>query len=158
VTQPPAPTEESEPASPADDPDIPDEEILYRRLSYDNGDWVTTHPVTGERRPVSGAFQPDYDGLSVFRRSLLLANDPPLSARDVMVDPQNLVVGFTVGDVRSINLGVIDDPWPKDVRDPDHPRYGAHALILGLNGLSKGARIKQQRRLATLPSMRFVHG
>lgn len=143
---------------PADDPGIPDEEILYRRLSYDNGDWVTRHPVTGERRPVSGAFQSDGDGLSVFRHSLLLANDPPLGARDVVVDPQNLVVGFTVADVRSISLGVMDDPWPKDVRDPDHPRYGAHALILGLNGLSKSARIKQQRRLATLPSMKFVHG
>lgn len=141
-----------------DDPDIPSDEILYRRLSYDGGQWVVLHQVTGERRASSGGFTPDTDGVSVFRRTLLGALDPPLGPADVALRPDDVVVGFTVGDVRSLRLGVIDDLWPKDVPDPDHPRYAAHALIVGLDDLGKKARIRTQKKLTVVPSMRFVRG
>ncbi len=147
------------PALPDDDPNIPDDEVLYRRLSYDNGAWVVKHAVTRQRvRPTSGAFNPDPDGVSVFRHACLLALLPPLGPSDLVVSPENVVVGFTVGDVRSLNLGVKDDPWPIDVPDPDHPRNAAHALIIGLNGLGRNARSRQQKLLAEVPSMKFVHG
>jgi hypothetical protein len=153
-------TEEPEaPGASGDDPSIPDDEVLYRRLSYDNGDWVVRHLVTGERvRPTSGAFNPDPDGVSVYRQSRLLALTPPLSAADLVVSPENIVVSFTVSDVRSIRLGVRDDQWPQDVPDLAHPRNAAHALIVGLNELGKSVRRKQQGKLANVPSMKFVHG
>jgi hypothetical protein len=142
----------------ADDADIPNDDVLYRRLSYDGGAWVVYHPVTGQRRASSGGFTHDTDGVSVFRQSLLLAHNPPLDPSNVALRPDDVVVGFTVGDVRSLQLGVRNDLWPKDVPDPDHPRYGAHALILGLGDLGKSARVKKQKKLVDLPSMTFVHG
>jgi hypothetical protein len=67
-------------------------------------------------------------------------------------------VGFSVDDVRALDLGVRDDAWPEDVLDPKHPRYAAHALIVGLEALGKNARIKRQQKLAESQSMSFVHG
>jgi hypothetical protein len=72
--------------------------------------------------------------------------------------PDDIVVGFSVADVRSLRLGVRNDLWPKDVIDPDHPRYCAHALIVGLGDLGKSARIKIQKKLVSIPSMSFVSG
>lgn len=143
MTQEPEP---EQPALPEDDLGIPNDEILYRRLSYDNGDWIVRHLVTKQRvRPTSGAFNPDPDGLSVYRDTRLLVLVPPLGPADLVAGPESVVVGFTVGDVRSLRLGVKDDPWPVDVPDPEHPRNSAHALITGLNALGKNARIRQQK-------------
>jgi hypothetical protein len=142
-----------------DDLSIPDDEVLYRRLSYDNGDWIVRNQITGERvRPASGAFKPDEDGVSVFRQSILQQARPPLGPQDVAVTAENVIVGFSVGDVRSLSLGVRDDAWPQDVPDPKHPRYAAHALIIGLEAVSKNARIRCQKQLAELRSMTFVSG
>ncbi len=142
-----------------DDPGIPDEEVLYRRLSFDGGDWVVKDPVSGERiRPSSGGFDPDTDGVSVFRRTLLLELEPALGPVDVALRPNDIVAGFTVADVRSLSLGVRNDLWPRDVEDPEHPRYAAHALIVGLDRLGKNARKRCQKRLAAVPSMKLVHG
>ena len=148
-------TEQSEQFQPPeDDPNIPDDEILFRRLSYDGGAWVAIRKDTGARRPSSAGFDPDTDGLSVFRQAVLLAQDPPLGPADV----GEIVAGFTVADVRSLRLGVKDDPWPKDVQDPDHPRYAAHALITGLVELGRSPRRRRQKELVEVPSMRIVHG
>lgn len=149
--------EQSEPHE-GDDPDIVGDEILYRRLSYNGGAWVVNNEVTKERRPSSAGFKHDTDGISVFRRSLLLAYDPPLRPSDVGMTPDDIIVGFTVADVRSLHLGVRDDLWPRDVIDPDHPRYCAHALIVGLGELGRSAQNKLQKKLAALPSMTFVCG
>ncbi len=154
-------TEQPEESAPVedDDPSIPDDEILYRRLSFDGGDWVLRDRISGERvRPVSGGFDPDTDGVSVFRRDILLKLEPPLGPADVALRPDDIVVGFTVADVRQLRLGVRDDPWPKDVLDPEHPRYAAHALVVGLERLGRNARTKRQRKLTTVPSMEFVNG
>ncbi len=142
-----------------DDPDIPGEEIVYRRLAYDGDSaWVVRDQITGARvKPASGAFDPDPDGVSVFRRSILAEQDPPLGPGNLVVDPRNSVVGFTVADLRSIRLGVRDDPWPEDVSDPKNPIYAAHALIKGLNELGTNQLKKRRKALSELPSMAFAH-
>jgi hypothetical protein len=156
-------TEESsqvveEPDSEKDDAEIPDDEILYRRLSYEGGAWVHANPATGQRRPASAGFQPDQDGVSVFRRNVLFALDPSLGPADVANRTGDVVVGFLVRDVRALKLGVRNDAWPKDIPDPENPRNAAHALIVGWRGLGKSARIKRQKQLAMAPSMEFVNG
>ena len=147
-------------ASPSDDDsDIPGEEIIYRRLAYDDDSaWVVRDQITGQRvKPASGAFSPDADGVSVFRRSILAAQQPPLGPANLVVDPRNSVVGFTVEDLRSLQLGLRDDPWPQDVSDPKNPIYAAHALIKGLNELGRNQMKKRRKELSELPSMAFAH-
>jgi hypothetical protein len=70
--------------------------------------------------------------------------------------PQNIIISFTVGQVRSISLGINDDPWPQDVPDPKHLRNAAHALVIGWEGLGKKARIRRQKEFANL-AFQFVH-
>jgi hypothetical protein len=142
-----------------DDPDIPGNEILYRRLAYDDDTaWVVRDQITGQRvKPASGAFNPDPDGVSVFRNSILAEQNPPLGPADLIVDPRNSVVGFTVEDLRSIFLGVKNNQWPQDVSDPKNPIYAAHALIKGLNELGANQMKKRRKLLSDLPSMTFVN-
>lgn len=72
--------------------------------------------------------------------------------------PQNLVVNLAVGDIRSlVPLDVRDDPWPQDVPEPQHPRNGAHALIVGWAGLTKSQRKEPQHSLVIARSLRFVY-
>lgn len=114
--------------------------------------------LTGERRPSTGVFRvkPDEDGVSVYREQLLHAAG--LTAADVVAAPQNLVVSLAVGDIRSlVPLDVRDDRWPQDVPEPEHPRNGAHALIVGWAGLTKSQRKERQHGLVTAPSLRFVY-
>jgi hypothetical protein len=138
------------------DESIPSSEVLYRRLSDPGRSMVAIDQVTGVRRPSSGAFKPDADGVSVYRRGVL--EQASLGPQDLITAPQNLVVGVEVGDVRSIGLGAWNDPWPADVPDPEHPRNAAHALITGLGHLGKKARLRRQQALVGLPSMDFVLG
>jgi hypothetical protein len=135
-----------------DIPEIFDDDIMYRRL-YPG--WVVTDSITGERRPISGAFEPDADGVSVYGHMILAAQG--LSARDVALKPDQSVAGFSVGELRSIGLDIRPDPWPLDVPDPEHKRNAAHALVLGLNELGAKQQLKRRRNLATLPSMKIMH-
>lgn len=139
-----------------DDPAIPDGEILYRRLPNGTPDMVSVDQLTGARRPSTAAFKPDADGISVYRHAVLTHGG--LGPNALVRSPLNLVVAIDVGDVRSIGLGVHDDPWPRDIPEEDHPRNAAHALITGFTGLSQRARRDRQRQLVTLPSLRFVIG
>jgi hypothetical protein len=75
-----------------------------------------------------------------------------------MRDPWNLVVSVDVGDIRSLQLGACDDPWPPDVDEREHPRNAAHALITGLEDLGKKERRRRQRELVALPSIIFIRG
>jgi hypothetical protein len=115
---------------------------------------VAFDQVTGRRRPSSGAFQPDDDGISVYRDAILRSNG--LSPDDIRKFPWNLVVGVGVADLRTIALDVRDDPWPTDIDEPDHPRNAAHALIVGFTGLSRNERRKRQQALVQLASVDFV--
>ena len=140
----------------SDDPSIDDDDRLYRRLSDNGPNMIAVDVLTGDRRPTSGAFKPDDDGVSVYRESLL--QQASLSAADVVRAPQNLVVALPVGAVRSIRpLGVRDDPWPTRIPDEDHPRNAAHALINGWDGLSTSERRRRQKALAELPSLEFIY-
>lgn len=127
------------------------DEVIYRLLF---ANWVSVDKLTGERRPSSAAFEPDEDGLSVYREAILIRSG--LSAGDLTRSPDDPVVGFTAGDVRGVGLDVLADPWPKDVPDLDHPKHGAHALITGLNGLGSKQQLRLRRALAKVPSMKFV--
>lgn len=139
-----------------DDASIPNDEVLYRRLADAGPNMVAIDQVTGTRRPSSGSFKPDSDGVSVFRRSLLQRDG--LGPRDVITSSGQLVVGVEVGDVRSIALGALDDPWPTGIPEPEHPRNAAHALITGLEHLGRASRLRRQRALVALPSVHFAHG
>ncbi len=144
------------PTPAADDPAIQDDESVLRRLSDASPNMVAVDPLTGTRRPTSGAFKPDPD-VSVYRNSVLESHG--IDARALVKAPQNLVVSIEVADVRHhAGLGVRDDAWPQDVDDPHHPRNAAHALIVGWAGLSRSQRRERQRALTTAPSLRFVVG
>ncbi len=135
---------------------IPDDDSVYRRLSDSSPNMVSEDSLTGERRPSSGAFMPDDDGVSVYRESKL--QEAGLGAADVVRSPLNLVVSIEVGDVRSVPpLGVWDDPWPQGIDEPEHPRNAAHALIVGWEGLSRNQSRERQRALTKLPSLRFIY-
>lgn len=140
-----------------DDPDILGSEVLYRRLSRENPHQYAFDEETGERWPTSAAFKPkpDEDGLSVYRQSKLA--EVALDASAVATAPEHVVFGVNAGDVRSIKLGVRDDAWPSDVLDPEHPRNGAHALVIGWNDLTRGERGRRARELTKLPSMRLAY-
>lgn len=140
-----------------DDPSIPDDEVLYRRLSRENPDQYAVDRETGERWPTSAAFKPkpQEDGLSVYRHMKLA--EAGLDASAVATAPQHIVFGVGVGDVRSIRLGVRNDQWPHGIPDADHPRNGAHALIIGWQGMSRGDIGRRARDLTRLPSMRLVY-
>lgn len=140
--------------APGDDPSIPDDDELYRRVSDGSPNMVVVDALSGNRRPSSAAFKPDDDGVSVYREGVLRSRG--LSAADLVVQPGNLVVSLPVSAVRALSLGVRNDPWPRDIPDPDHPRNAAHALIVGWDGLGKSARRQRQKALSELPTLRFV--
>jgi hypothetical protein len=137
---------------------VPDDDAVDRRLSDSGPAMVFVDPLTGDRRPSTGAFRikPDEDGVSVKCEQLLTAAG--LTAADIVVARLNLVVSLAVTDVRAISpLDVRDDRWPPDVPDPTHPRNGAHALIVGWHGLGKNARRERQLKLVNAPSLTFVY-
>lgn len=143
----------TEPAS-----QVPDDDAVYRRLSDSSPAMVYVDPLTGERRPTTGAFlaKRDEDGVSVYREQLLVAAG--LGPADVVTASHNLVVSVGVADVRSVTpLDVRDDPWPGDVPDPTHARNAAHALVVGWTGLSKSQRRERQLALVNAPSLTFVY-
>lgn len=145
-----------EPSCEGDDPDIPGDDVLYRRLSRENPDQYAEDKVTGKRWPTSAAFtpKPGEDGLSVFRRMRLEAAG--LSASAVATRPEHIVFGMETADIRAIQLGVRDDPWPQGIPDEAHPRNGAHALIVGWEGMTRGQIKRRARELAKLPSLKLA--
>jgi hypothetical protein len=145
-----------QPEGPANDLDIPDEDVLLRRLSDSGPNMIAWDLETRQPRPSSGAFKPDDDGVSVYR--LMVLTEAGLTPDDVVREPLNVVVGLGAGDVRSLGLGIRNDPWPQDIDEPEHPRNVAHALITGLELLGKKQRIRRQRELTMLESVQFLAG
>lgn len=129
-----------------DDPSIPNEEVLYRRISSDSPNLIATDAVTGEKRPSSGSFKPDKDGLSVYRKTIL--QESKLELEDITTSTSNIIVSIKVADVRNLPpLGVVNDPCPQGIKDEGHPRNKAHALIVGWQGLTPRERKQRQREL-----------
>lgn len=137
-----------------DDPTVPAADAVYRRLPHRGPDFVFVDALTGTTRPTSGSFMPDADGLSIYRRDILDQN--ALTAVDVTIDPTtNGVCSVDVGDVRSLGLGLRNNPWPAD--SDGHPRDIAHALVKGLNELGRKPQLRCRQALAKLPSTRMVY-
>jgi hypothetical protein len=145
------------PSCDGDDPGIPSDEILYRRLSRVDPNQYALDTETGERTPTSAAFtpKPDEDGLSVYRHAKLTAAG--LDASVVALVPEHIVFGMSAGEVRSVDLGVRDDAWPQGIPDAAHPRNGAHALIVGWERMSRGAVKRHARELAKLAATRLAY-
>jgi hypothetical protein len=81
------------PPHPEDDSSISDDEILYRRIAdYGSGDLVVVDAITGHRRPSSGAFNSDNDGISVYLDGVL--SEMGLGPQDLVRAPQNAVIAF----------------------------------------------------------------
>ena len=104
--------------------------------------------VRAPGKDASRSIKPDEDGVSVFRESVLHRRE--LSA-EVLADRSlgQLIARIRVGTVREGDMGVRDDPWPPDVPDPSHPKWEAHALIVGFEDLPKKDRLRKQRLLAS---------
>ena len=132
-----------------DDSTIADDEVLYRRIAhYGLGDLVAVDAITGHRRPSSGAFKSDDDGISVYLNGIL--SEAGLGPHDLVRAPQNAVVALRATAPRQLSLGVVRDAWPTGTDDDDHPRNAAHALIVGFLGLSGKERRRTQKALAQL--------
>lgn len=130
-----------------DDPDILNDESLLRRVATNNPDMLKTDSVSGIQRPTSAAFSFQKDGLSVYRNKKL--KEFHLNPIDILSGPDQIVVSLTVTQVRECNgLGVCDDPWPKGIRDQEHIRNAAHALIVGWQSLSRREQKDHSRYLA----------
>ncbi|HEY0871690.1 MAG TPA: hypothetical protein VGD55_14925 [Acidothermaceae bacterium] len=109
--------------------------------------------ATGATRPSSGAFKPDADGVSAYSEMALGAEG--LSPSALFLRSTGALARLPVGSIRRIaGLDAVGDPWPRDV--PDHPTNAAHALITGMAGISKGARLDLQKAIAEMPGLSIV--
>lgn len=134
---------------------LPDDAV-FRRVANDSPSMVVVDVLTGHRRPSTGAFKLDPDGISVYLRSVLSRSG--LSASEVAVRPGNLVVELPVAAVVDVPpLTVRADPWPRDIPDATHPRNAAHALVVGWEGLSRAQRKERQDKLVNHPNLRWVY-
>jgi hypothetical protein len=107
---------------PWNDPEIKDDEWLYRRVPTRPDFFQQFDLRTGERILGRGAFQFDDDGMSVYRESLIKIHN--LTLRQVRRSTEFLLCKFTVGQIRELEAGVVDDP------DPDDDPIGvAHASV-----------------------------
>lgn len=136
-----------------DDPTIDNKEVLLRRV-YDSGDttFVRVDQLTLKRSPTSASFrlQDGEDGLSLYLESVLAAAD--LAATAVASAPMNAVAALPARAIRAAGLGLVRDPFPDDVPDPDHPRHSAHALAVGW-APGRKARHRISQRLATAATL-----
>lgn len=104
------------------DPGVPDDEVLYRRVRNDQWNWA-------ERRPSSAAFADSGDGspMSVALRKLML--DAGLPPEDLLQGhPRFGLVSFTAGQARELGLAVTSRPPV-----PGEPAHG------WVSGGSRGA-------------------
>lgn len=128
---------------PQNDLTISNDEVLLRRLPHRR--MMTFDEGLCVMRASSGAFEPDDDGLSVYRLNIL--QDNGLSAEDVKRAPENGVVAISAQEVRRCGLSVVYDPWPNTDND-SHPRDVAHTLLVGFSTLSKKQSKAKSRTLA----------
>ena len=135
-------------------PPLAADDAVFRRIP-DDPNMLATDRVTGDRRPSSGAFKPDADGVSVYSETEL--HTANLTYQAVFVSSTGFVARLPVSAIRAVTgLDAVSDPWPRDVPDPDHPRNAAHALITGWAGIPKGTRLDRQKALATSPELRLI--
>ncbi len=106
----------------ADDPSVPPDDILYRRVPR-KPDFIMVDLLTGERRLQESAFRYKDDGMSVYRRARLSSRDQ--SCSDLPWDRRSyLIAAFPVSSVREAGGGVVDKEDPGDATTGH-----AHALV-----------------------------
>jgi hypothetical protein len=131
-----------------EDPVGPDEPLLRRIPHFNDSVFTCVDDSTGETRLSSGNFalEEGEDGVSVYRTHVLETLE--LEPRCLIRDPLNGVAELPTKVVTDAQLDVKPKPYPDDTGEPEHPRDGAHALILGLANLGKKPRRRVQRALA----------
>ncbi len=130
---------------PDNDPDIPDDEVLYRRVP----EWqiVDSEEASGKRLAGNAFLDPDPMGVSVFLRSELLRLR--LGPRDVLQGSPSTwgVAAITAGRARSEGFGV------RKREDPTAPLHSCNPAHGELTGLRPGNQGKSQaKRLARPPT------
>jgi hypothetical protein len=131
-----------------------DSDAVIRRVPAQPS-MMTKDRKTGVRRPSSGAFMPDDDGISVYSVWALgkcRLDDAVARKKDsdsLATVPVSQVRGLRVPQNSQAELDVVGDPWPThDDPADEHPRDAAHSLITGLGDLSRKAQRAFQQELA----------
>lgn len=108
------------------DPQIPDDEVLYRRVPT-KPSHATFDALRGRWVPHAGAFQREArEGMSVHLDGTLEARG---RARHTLYDPERYgAVGFPVAVVRAANAGVLLTT-PTVEEEPDEDLRAAHAEV-----------------------------
>lgn len=138
--------------SPWNDPTIPDDECLYRRVPRKPDYYLQRDLETGEMRLGRAAFQFDDDGMSVYRHALIFENE--LTASQIRRNESNDLWRFTAGAARKLSVGVVDDPDENDL-----PIGAAHASVRGFPDF-RPAEKKARRTIALglVAAAEFVPG
>lgn len=106
-----------------DDPDIPDDTLLLRRIVTHKPGWVAKDGATGALRPSSGAFEDHPNGtpMSVVLENKLREAGRPLE--DALSGHDGFALAaITAGQARALGLRVAVDP------QDDEP---AHGIVIG---------------------------
>lgn len=141
---------------------IDNSDAVIRRIAHTRPDMMTTDRITGKRRPSSGAFKPDVDGVSVYSRDGLgkCGLEPSAVRRNeenaLATVPVSQITHLAFDRIPGAKLTVVGDPWPEH-ENPihKHARDAAHCLIQGMEGLSTGERKAFQTELAKLSVVSF---
>jgi hypothetical protein len=134
---------------PWNDPSIPDEDFLYRRVPARPDFYVHRDVLTGESVLGRNAFQFDDDGMSVYRQWLITKYG--ISLEQIRRDLSHLLFRFTVGLVRSTSAGVVDDPV-----DDDPPIGAAHASVRCENNARPPRQLRRTIQLALCANAELV--
>jgi hypothetical protein len=122
-------------------------DVVIRRLSHQGPSMIATDRITGARRPSSGAFKPDEDGVSVYSQAAM--TDRNLTVHDLRTGDANVFVALAVSAIRDVtDLDVVGAPWPSYA--DSHRRNAAHALIVGWGSLTKKQRKERQDQLVQM--------
>jgi hypothetical protein len=120
------------------------DQLLRRIPSLENEQFYAVNTATGERYFSSSCFKlrPDETGLSIFSETIIKRLE--LTYADVCRKPHNAVASLPGSEPPRRGLRTEPDPWPEDAPEPEHPRNAAHAVINGIDALTK----PDQRQLA----------
>jgi hypothetical protein len=140
-----------------DDVTILDEDILLRRVFHAGEEhpvkFVITDPITRVRAPTSASFAVEDDGLSLYLERALAG--VMLGPESVVIEPMNAVAALSARAIRANHLGIVRDPNPPDVPDPEHLRHAAHCLAKGWEHC-KNKKDEHKRRKALASASTLV--
>jgi hypothetical protein len=127
----------------SDDPTVPDEAELWRRIPPVLIITDSNHPGGPVRRPSTGAFDnsSNEEAMSVFLAAVVL--ETGRKPEDILAGLTNFgLVGFTAGLVRAHNQFVVRDPQPGEP---------AHAAVIGHKSKTLKKILAHTSRWVVLP-------